>query len=26
VTCEHAVIAARRHGCHIHSWGHGNPP
>jgi len=23
VTCEHAVIAARRHGCRIHSWGHG---
>jgi hypothetical protein len=26
VTCEHALIAARRHGCHIHSWGHGSPP
>jgi hypothetical protein len=26
VTCEHAVIAARRHGCRIHSWGHGPAP
>jgi len=26
VTCERAVIAARGHGCHIHPWGHGNPP
>jgi len=26
VTCEHAVSAARRHGCRIHLWGHGTPP